>query len=163
MKNAVISGLNFGLTSGVITTLGLIVGLHSGTHSKLVIIGGIITIAIADSMSDALGMHISKESENASSQKDVWIATIVTLFSKMCMAITFIIPILVFDILNAIVISVAWGLLVITVLSFSLARNQGENPLFVVGEHLAITVAVIIATHYVGKWVADYFGQSSII
>ncbi len=163
MRNAVSAGLNFGLTSGVITTLGLIVGLHSGTHSKLVIIGGIVTIAIADSMSDALGMHISKESENASSQKDVWIATVVTLLSKMCMAITFIIPVLVFDISNAVIISVAWGLLVITALSFLLARNQGERPLFVVGEHLAIAIVVIIATHYVGKWVATYFGEANII
>ena len=98
MNKAVSIGLNFGLTSGVITTMGLMVGLHSGTHSKLVVIGGIITIAIADSMSDALGIHISKESDNSSSKKDVWIATIVTLLSKMCMTITFIIPILIFDI-----------------------------------------------------------------
>ena len=32
-------GFNFGLTSGIITTLGLMVGLHSGTHLKLVVIG----------------------------------------------------------------------------------------------------------------------------
>ena len=33
------AGLGFGLTSGVITTLGLIVGLHSGTQSEQVVIG----------------------------------------------------------------------------------------------------------------------------
>ncbi len=56
MKESLNTGISFGLTSGVITTLGLIVGLHSGTHSKLAIIGGIITIAIADAFSDALGI-----------------------------------------------------------------------------------------------------------
>ena len=50
-------GLGFGLTSGVITTLGLIVGLHAGFQSKAVVIGGILTIAIAD----ALGIHPSEE------------------------------------------------------------------------------------------------------
>ena len=40
-------GFSFGLTSGVITTLGLMVGLHSGTNSKLAVMGGILTIAIA--------------------------------------------------------------------------------------------------------------------
>lgn len=163
MNKAVSIGLNFGLTSGVITTMGLMVGLHSGTHSKLVVIGGIITIAIADSMSDALGIHISKESDNSSSKKDVWIATIVTLLSKMCMTITFIIPILIFDISDAIAVSVAWGLLVIAGLSYSMAKNQGENPLLVIGEHLAIAIAVIIATHYVGEWVSNYFGQDNWI
>ena len=161
MKDATSIGLHFGLTSGVITTLGLIVGLHSGTHSSLVVIGGIITIAIADSMSDALGIHISQESDMSSSKRDIWVATIVTLVSKMCMATTFIIPVLIFDLINAIYISVAWGLIVITILSYSLARKQGEKPLNVVGEHLAITAGVIVATHYVGDWVSVYFQQQS--
>ena len=63
MKEWLRSGVSFGLTSAVITTLGLMVGLHSGTGSKLVVLEGIITIAIADAFSDALGMHISKEAE----------------------------------------------------------------------------------------------------
>jgi hypothetical protein len=45
MKLSFKTGLSFGLTSGVITTLGLMVGLHSGTHSRTVVIGGIVTIA----------------------------------------------------------------------------------------------------------------------
>jgi hypothetical protein len=64
MKHSWKVGLSFGLTSGIITTLGLMVGLNSSTNSKLVVIGGIMTIAIADSPSDALGIHVSEESEN---------------------------------------------------------------------------------------------------
>ena len=55
----------FRVDLGVITTLGLIVGLHSGTHSRAIVIGGILTIAIADAMSDALGIHVSEESKNS--------------------------------------------------------------------------------------------------
>lgn len=40
MKHSLKVGFSFGVTSGIITTLGLMVGLHSGTHSKVVIIGG---------------------------------------------------------------------------------------------------------------------------
>ena len=61
MKNSVRTGVSFGLTSAVITTLGLMVGLHSGTHSKMIVLSGIFTIAIADAFSDGLGIHISKE------------------------------------------------------------------------------------------------------
>jgi len=64
-------GFSFGLTSGIITTLGLMVGLNAGTHSKLVVIGGILTIAIADAFSDALAIHISEESENRHTAKQV--------------------------------------------------------------------------------------------
>jgi len=41
MRHSLKTGLSFGLTSGIITTIGLMVGLNSGTHSKLVVIGGI--------------------------------------------------------------------------------------------------------------------------
>ena len=157
-ERAINLGLNFGLTSGVITTLGLIVGLHSGTNSVLAVIGGILTIAIADSMSDALGIHISKESEIDSSKKEVWLATIVTLVTKMAMSLTFIIPILLFELKQAITVSVIWGLSVIAILSYFLARKGNEKPIFVVGEHLSIAILVITATHFVGDWEAINFG-----
>ena len=48
MKDSLRTGISFGLTSAVITTLGLMVGLHSGTHSKIVVLAGILTIAVAD-------------------------------------------------------------------------------------------------------------------
>lgn len=59
MRTSWKTGISFGLTSGVITTLGLMAGLYSGTHSRAIVIGGILTIAIADAMSDALGIHVS--------------------------------------------------------------------------------------------------------
>ena len=72
MKTSLRTGFSFGLASGTITTLGLMVGLHSGTHSKLAVFGGVLTIAIADAFSDALGIHVSKESENKHSVKEIW-------------------------------------------------------------------------------------------
>ena len=38
MRTSLKIGFSFGLTSGVITTLGLMVGLHAGTHSKSVVL-----------------------------------------------------------------------------------------------------------------------------
>lgn len=62
MKDSIKKGVSFGITSGIITTLGLIIGLEAGTHSKLIIISGILTIAFADAFSDSLGVHILEES-----------------------------------------------------------------------------------------------------
>ena len=39
VKKEINSGFSFGLTSGVITTIGLMIGLYSGTNSKLAVIG----------------------------------------------------------------------------------------------------------------------------
>lgn len=48
MRHSFKVGFCFGITSGIITTLGLMVGLNSGTNSQLVVIGSILIIAIAD-------------------------------------------------------------------------------------------------------------------
>ena len=93
MKTSFKTGLSFGLTSGVITTLGLMVGLHSGTHSRTVVIGGIVTIAIADAMSDALGIHVSEESKNSDPTRHVWEATVATFVAKFVIAMTFVVPV----------------------------------------------------------------------
>ncbi|MEM4263494.1 MAG: hypothetical protein QW666_01185, partial [Candidatus Woesearchaeota archaeon] len=61
MKIQYRKGFGFGLTSGVITTLGLIVGLDASTQSRFAVLAGIFAIAISDACSDALGMHISEE------------------------------------------------------------------------------------------------------
>lgn len=154
MRLSIKKGFSFGLTSGIITTLGLMVGLHSSTHSAIVVIGGIIIIAIADALSDALGIHISEESENKHTPKEVWESTIATFLSKFIFALTFIVPILLFELSVAIIVSIAWGLLLIVVFSFFMAKQQNIKPHKVVMEHLIIAIFVIVVTHYVGDFVA---------
>ena len=157
MRLSLKTGFSFGLTSGVITTLGLMVGLHSGTHSKLAVMGGILTIAIADSFSDALGIHISQESQNRHSRRSIWEATMATFLSKFVFALSFLTPILFFELSQAILISVIWGLSTLSVFSFIVARQQKENPWKAVIEHLVIGLVVILITHFVGDWIAVIF------
>ena len=149
------TGISFGLTSGTITTLGLMVGLHSGTHSKIVVAGGIITIAIADAFSDALGIHISEESENIHTQKQIWAATIITFSSKFICALIFLIPLVFLPLEKAILASIAWGFFVLTALSYMLANAQDEKPWKIILEHLLIAMVVIAVTHYTGNWIAS--------
>ena len=157
MKHSVKIGFSFGLTSGIITTLGLMVGLNSGTHSKLVVIGGVLTIAIADAFSDALGIHISEESENKHTTKEIWESTIATFVSKFAFAMTFVIPVLLFPLTTAIYVSIVWGFTLLGLFSFYIAKEQGVKPWKVVIEHLVIALAVIIITHYAGDWIAGTF------
>lgn len=158
VRESLKTGLSFGLTSGVITTLGLMVGLHSGTQSKLVVIGGILTIAVADALSDALGIHVAEEGENKHTNKEIWESTITTFLAKFICALVFIAPILIFELSTAIIISIVWGFLVVGYLSYKLAKTQRTATWKVIGEHLLILTAVIIITHYVGDWVAATFG-----
>jgi VIT1/CCC1 family predicted Fe2+/Mn2+ transporter len=153
MKSSFKTGLSFGLTSGVITTLGLMVGLHSGTHSRSVVIGGIVTIAVADALSDALGIHIAEESRNSGNALEIWESTIATFVAKFLIAMTFVVPVLLLPLEAAMMVSVGWGFTLLAVLSYFLARAQQISAWIVIAEHLLIGVSVIAITHYVGDWI----------
>lgn len=157
MNHSIKTGFSFGLTSGVITTLGLMVGLHSGTHSELVVLGGILTIAIADAFSDALGIHVSEEAEGIHTEKEVWESTISTFVAKFVIALSFAIPILLFQLSTAIIISIIWGLFLLTVFNIYIARGQKTKTWKVVTEHLIIALVVIGIAHFVGDLISKMF------
>jgi VIT1/CCC1 family predicted Fe2+/Mn2+ transporter len=153
MKPWIRTGISFGVTSAVITTLGLMVGLHSGTHSKVVVLAGILTIAIADAFSDALGIHVSEEADHTNTAKQIWGATVVTFLTKFLIAMTFVVPVLFLPLSSAIVVNLIWGMSILSILSYIIAKSQGEPPWKIVGEHLLIAIVVIAVTHWVGDWI----------
>ncbi len=154
MRRAFRVGFSFGLPSGIVTTLGLMVGLNSITQCRIIVIGGILTIALADSFSDAMGIHLSQESESHLSHLDVWKSTFFTLLSKFIFSSMFIIPVMFFPLRNAVIISVFLGLYLIFLISLLIARERNDNPVKVICEHVAITVFVILMTHYVGLYIS---------
>jgi VIT1/CCC1 family predicted Fe2+/Mn2+ transporter len=158
MNHALKTGFSFGLTSGIITTLGLMVGLDAGTHSQLAVIGGILTIAVADAFSDALGIHISEESENKHSTLEIWLATVATFVTKLVFASTFIIPVLLFELSLAILVSAVWGASLLAIFSFKMAAEQKVKPWRLVAEHLLVAVVVIVIAHSLGDWIRSRFG-----
>ena len=151
VKESIKEGYSFGLTSAVITTLGLMVGLYSGTNSKVIVLGGILTIALADAFSDALGMHISEEAENRHTEKEVWAATLSTFFSKLVIALTFLVPVLLLELKTAIIVSGIWGFALMIFISFKVTKKGKLTKIKSTLEHIIIAVLVIVATYYAGK------------
>ena len=139
--------------------MGLMIGLHSGTHSRAVVIGGILTIAVADAFSDALGIHMSEESENRHSVRQIWEATLATFVAKFVVALTFVVPILLFPLSTAIGLSVAWGLSLLSFFSFLMAREQKARAWKFILEHLLIALAVIFIAHFVGDLISQHLGD----
>ncbi|MBN1924009.1 MAG: hypothetical protein JW791_04600 [Nanoarchaeota archaeon] len=158
MHSSSFKGISFGIVSGVITTLGMMVGLDSGTQSKFIVILGVLTIAVSDALSDALGVHVSEESDKES-VKNIWRSTISTFLSKFVFASSFIIPLIFFDLRTAIPLSIFYGLVLIASISYIIAKRQKKSAKHAVIEHLLIAVIVIIITYFVGK----YFSYLSLI
>jgi len=108
--------------------------------------------------SDALGIHVSEESENVHTRKEIWEATLATFSAKFLFALTFIVPVLIFDLSTAIIVATAWGMLILTLLSFSMAKINKEKAWTVIVEHVVIAVIVVLLAHYVGDLIAERFG-----
>lgn len=158
MKQAIKRGLSFGLTSGIITTLGLIIGLYSSKAPKIVMIGGILTIAIADAFSDALGNHISEEAGRKNvTEKSIWQTTIATFIAKFIFALTFLVPVIFLPLGTAVIVSIIWGLALITIFSYFIAKSHNKSPTRAILEHLVIAVIVIILTYFVGSIIDVFF------
>ena len=158
IKESFRKGLGFGLTSGIITTIGLMVGLYAGTNLKLAVIGGILTIAIADAFSDALGIHISEEFEGKHTNREVWETTTLTFLFKFLFSSIFIIPVLIFELFWAIVISIIFGMLMIGIFSFKFAKEKNINPRKAAAEHLVVAMVVIVIAYYTGYLISLFFG-----
>ena len=156
MKNSLKICFNFWATSWIITTLGLMVWLALGSGSSVLVIGWVLTIAVADSLSDALGIHISEESKHQS-HKAVWMSTIATFLTKFIFTMSFIIPVLFFSLRTAVIISIVWGLLLIFLLSYKVAKDRKDNILHTTLEHIGITILVIILTYFIGIWISKNF------
>jgi VIT1/CCC1 family predicted Fe2+/Mn2+ transporter len=157
MKLSLRKGFSFGLTSAIITTLGLIVGLYAGTQSRIAVTGGILIIAIADAMSDSLGIHVSEEAENKHTDREVWESTFSTFLSKFAFALTFMVPVILLDLGTAVIASVVWGIFLLSVLSFMIARSSGSSPWKVISEHILVALLVIVFTFYLGQLISAVF------
>lgn len=157
MKKFLKVGMGFGLSSATITTLGLMIGLQSSTGSKLAVIGGIFTIAIADSFSDALGVHIAKEAEGNFNSREIWQTTMATFLFKLIFACTFLIPVLLLSMNYAILVAVIWGATILLLQSYKLAKDNHAKAFPVIFEHLSIAALVMVLTHYLGILIAKNF------
>ncbi len=155
-SHELVTGVSFGITSGVITSLGMIVGLYSATYSRLAVIAGTITMAIADGLADGAGQHMSEEAEVENgkpkhSNKEVWLTTLFT-FLAVCGSIMSFIPFfLIFSMETAIYWGIGWGVLLLIIFNILLAKNKKENPLALVTQHIALAAFVIVVSYLVGK------------
>ena len=156
------AGFGFGTASGVITTLGMIVGLYSSSAARLAIIGGIFTVSVADALSDALGEHISEESKRHPLAKDVRNITISTFVSKLIIGLSFVIPFVLLPVFHAVLISILYSSLVLVLLSLRIAKRTKQNRYEVITEHLLVGFAVVIITFFLGKWVETAFSNNTV-
>ena len=157
IKNCLKSSIGFGIASGIITTLGLMVGLYSSTFSRGVVIAGILTIAIADSLSDAMGMHLAEETEGVHTDREIWNSTFFTFLTKFIVTISFLPSFFIFSLKFSIISNILWGFILIFIFSYLLSIQQKKRPIKAALEHSFLLLAVVVITYIVGRGIDKLF------
>jgi vacuolar iron transporter family protein len=147
-----LTNFSFGGTSAIITNISLIVGLNSKSN----IIGGLLVIALADNISDSLGIHIYQESE-AQNRSANMLSTISNFTVRLLVSVTFILIILLLPVYFAQITAVIWGIILLSIMTYLIARANHAAPLPEVFKHLAIAVAVIAASKFIGYEIRNLF------
>ncbi len=154
-----ITGASFGLTTAVITSLGILVGMYSATSSKLAVLAAIIIMAIADGLSDAVSLHTVEEAEvekgeNKHSTKEIWLTTLFAFIAVCGFTLTFAIPVIIFPLKIAILTAIVWGMALLIVLNLFIAKTKNEKPTKLIIEHVLLAIFVIIISYFVGVVIA---------
>ena len=146
----------FGSSAAIITDVSLIVGLGSAKAGKGPILAGLLTIAVADNISDSLGIHLYKESEGYDQRLSL-LSTTLNFLSRLLISFTFIAIVLWLPMAQALYVGLIWGLLLIVFISYLISRNNRDNPVKEIAIHVLIAVVVIVLSRFLGHEIAMYF------
>lgn len=105
-------GSIFGSYSGIITSLGLILGMFGGKLEKRAFIIGLLSLSMSDSFSDAFGIY------NATEQS--WEQGLQTFISKFIYPLLMIIPFLLTNVKYAVYINIIFGSIILASVSHKL-------------------------------------------
>ena len=147
---------SFGATSAIITCLALIIGLSKSANPKLSIVASLLVIAIADNISDSLGIHIYQESDLKKSEV-VRANTFFNFLTRFFVILIFILLVVFLQTGYAIIFSIIWGISLLIVLSYFIAKEQKVNPYKAIFEHVAVAVVVIFVSNFLSEWILHFF------
>ena len=142
--------ISFGATSALVTGMGLIIGLDAATVAKSAVISSLLIIGVADNLTDSLSVHMYQESERLEERRALR-TTVANFFVRLLISISFVALLLVLPLSSAIGISLAWGFVLLSTLTYGLARLRQVNPLAEICRHGSIAIAVIALSKAIGS------------
>jgi VIT1/CCC1 family predicted Fe2+/Mn2+ transporter len=149
---------SFGGPAAIVTGMALIVGLDAATAAKSAVVTSLLIIGIADNLTDSLSVHIYQESERLA-ERDAFRTTIANFFARFFVCITFIVTIVLLPASTAISVTMLWGFILLSVLSFFLARARGVGAVSEIIKHCIVALIVIAISRAIGAWLPAMIGS----
>lgn len=149
------SRVSFGGAAAIVTSMALIAGLNAAGVGRVSVMSALLIAAVADNLTDSLSVHMYQESESLE-QKEAFIGTISNFGTRLVICLSFVLIVAVFPAHVAIVWGLVWGMSLLAVLSYILARHRRVSGWSEVGKHLGVALTIILVSKMVGHWIAAH-------
>ena len=149
--------ISFGGTAAIVTSTALISGLCAVNATKPIIVSALLIAALADNLTDALSMHIFQESEQQN-QKNAFTGTITNFIARLLLSISFVLLVGLLPLAHVGEVSIFWGMSLLAILTFLVARERKVRPIPEVAKHLLAASAVVVASTLIPPWISKLFG-----
>ncbi len=149
-----IQGMTFGAMDAIIMVIGIVVGLGV-IGDRTAVFVGILVAGIANSFGNAWGFHVSEETENIHTRKEVWVSTLLSFSGTFLSTLLLITPVLLLPLSQAIPVSVSLGILLITLISLLVSRIKGLGRgacCRLALEYVGISILVIAVSFFLGQF-----------
>ena len=150
--------ISYGGTAAIVTSMAVIVGLNAATAEKSALVGSLLIIALADNLTDSLGVHVYQEAERLA-ERDAFRTTLTNFATRLLVSLSFVGIVILLPLSAAILTSIGWGLSMLAALSYSLAKARSVKPLSEIWKHCAIALLVVAVSAAIGTWVPRWLGR----
>ncbi len=144
---------SFGTTSAVVTSLAFVIGLSGA--SKPAIILSLLVFALADNISDSLGIHVFQESD-LKNPRVVRVSTFSNFFARLSLVLIFVLIVAFLPINYAVIASLVYGMSVLSVLSYYIARERKSSIYTSILWHVATAILVIAVSYVLHVWITNF-------
>ncbi len=144
--------ISFGATAAVVTSMALMAGFDAANAARSTIVSALLIAAVADNLTDSLSVHMYQESERLE-RREVFIGTVANFATRLLLCLSFVLIVLLFKGPTTAVVGTVWGLTLLAVLSYLLARTRGVNPVSEIGKHLSVALIIIAVSKVLGHWI----------
>lgn len=147
--------ISFGGTAAIVTSMALMAGLEAANASKATEVSALLIAAVADNLTDSLSVHLYQESEGLE-RREAFVGTLANFATRLIVCLSFVLMVLLLDRRAAVVGGIAWGLTLLGVLSYMLARERNVSALSEVVKHMTVAVGIIFVSKTLGHWITAH-------
>jgi hypothetical protein len=147
--------ISFGGTAAIVTSMALIAGLDAANAGRVAMVSALLIAAVADNLTDSLSFHMYQESERLE-QREAFVGTLTNFATRFILCLSFVLIVALFPKQAAVVGGIVWGVSLLTVLTYILARHRKVSAISELGKHLAVALVVVFVSKGIGHWITAH-------